>query len=49
MFVSLTLIFNLLKTFTFKSFVLFGKHTLLDKSIRVLQPPKHLSTLTENG
>ena len=29
--------------FTFKSYVLFGIHTLLDKSFRVLQLPAHLS------
>ena len=39
----------MLKTLRFKSSVLFGMHTLLDKSIRVLQLPKHLSNLTENG
>ena len=39
----------MLKTLRFKSSVLFGMHTLLDKSIRVLRLPKHLSNLTENG
>ena len=33
----------------FKSFVLFGTHTLLDKSLRVLQLPIHLSKSTGNG
>ena len=33
----------------FKSFVLFGTHTLLDKSLRVLQLQTHLSNLTANG
>ena len=37
---------NMLK---FKSSVLFGTHTLLDKSLRVLQHPTHLSNLTANG
>ena len=39
----------MLKTLRFKSSLLFGVHTLLDISIRVLQPRKHLSNLTENG
>ena len=39
----------LLKTLRFKSSVLFEMHALLDKSFRVLQLPKHLSNLTENG
>ena len=30
----------------FKSTVLFGTHTLLDKSLRVLQLPTHLPSLT---
>ena len=38
--------FNML---TFKSSALFGTHTLLDKSFRVLQLPTHLSNLTANG
>ena len=38
-----------MKTLRFKFSVLFGMHTLLDKSIRVLKIPKHLSNLTENG
>ena len=33
----------------FKSSVLFGMYTLLDKPLRVLQLPKHLPNLTENG
>ena len=32
----------------FKSFVLFGTHTLLDKSFTVLKLPRHLSNLTAN-
>ena len=36
----------MLKTFRFKSSVLFGTHNLLDKSLRVLQLPTHLSNLT---
>ena len=32
----------------FKSSVLFGTHTLLDKPLRVLQLPTHLSNLTVN-
>ena len=39
----------MLKTLRFKSSVLFGIHTLLDKSFRVLQLPTHLSNLTANG
>ena len=39
----------MLNTLRFKSSVLFGIHILLDKSIRVLQVPKHLSDLIENG
>ena len=39
----------MLSTLRFKSFVLFGTHTLLDKSFRVLQLPKHLPNLTANG
>ena len=38
-----------MQTLRFKFSVLFGMHTLLDKSIRVLKLPKHLSNLTENG
>ena len=33
----------------FKSFILLGTHTLLDKSFRVLQLATQLSKLTENG
>ena len=33
----------MLNTRKFKSFVLLGTHTLLDKSIRILQLPTHLS------
>ena len=33
----------------FQSSVLFGIHTLLDKSFKVLQLPAHLSNLTEKG
>ena len=33
----------------FNSFVSFGTHTLLDKSLRELQLPTHLSNLTANG
>ena len=33
----------------FKSSVSFGAHTLLNKSLRVLQLPTHLSSLTANG
>ena len=36
----------MLKTCIFKSSVLFGTHTLLDKSLRVLQIPTYLSNLT---
>ena len=39
----------MLKTLGFKSSVLFGKHTVLDKSLRVLQLPAHLSNLVANG
>ena len=38
----------MLNTLRFKS-VLFGIHTLLDKSLRVLQLQAHLSNLTANG
>ena len=33
----------------FKSFALFGALNLLDKSLRVLQLPRHLRNLTSNG
>ena len=39
----------MLNTLRFKSSVLFGIHTLLDKLLRVLQLPTHLSNLTEKG
>ena len=39
----------MLNTLRFKSSVSFGIHILLDKSLRVLQLPKYLSNLTENG
>ena len=39
----------MLNKLRFKSSVLFGTHTLLDKSLRVLQLPTHLFKLTENG
>ena len=39
----------MLNTLKFKSSVLFGTHTLLDKSLRVLQLPTDLSSLTANG
>ena len=38
----------MLNTLRVKSSVLFGTHALLDKSLRVLQPPTHLSKLTAN-
>ena len=39
----------MLNALRFKSSVLFGAHTFLDKSLIVLQLPTHLSNLTENG
>ena len=39
----------MLNILRFKSSVLFGTHTLLDKSLRVLQLLTHLSNLTANG
>ena len=39
----------MLSMLRFKSSVLFGTHTLLDKSLRVFQLPTYLSNLTENG
>ena len=39
----------ILKTSIFKSYVLFGTHPLLDKSLKVLQLPTHVSNLTANG
>ena len=38
----------MLNKLRFKSFVLFETHPLLDKSLRILQPPTHLSNLTAN-
>ena len=38
----------MLNTLGFKSYVLFGAHTLLDKSLKVLQLLKHLSELRAN-
>ena len=39
----------MLNTLRFESSVLFGTHTLLDKSLRVLKLPAHISNLTTNG
>ena len=39
----------MLKTFVFKSSVLFGIHTLLGQSLKVLPAPIHLSHGTANG
>ena len=39
---------TMLNTFRFKSSALFGIHTLLDKSVRVLQLPTRLSNSTVN-
>ena len=39
----------MLNILQFKSFVLFGTHTLSDKSLRVLQLPTHRPKLTTNG
>ena len=39
----------MLSTLRFKSSVLFGTHTLIDKSFRVLQFTAHLYILTANG
>ena len=39
----------ILKICTFKLSVLFRRHTLLEKSIRVLKLLTHLSDLTANG
>ena len=39
----------ILKAYKFKYYVLFGTHTLLDRSLRVLQLPTHPSKLTANG
>ena len=40
---------TMLNTLRSKSSVLFGTYTLLDKSLRVLELPAHLSNLTANG
>ena len=39
----------ILKACIFKWSVLFGTHTLLDKSLTVLQLPKHLRNLIADG
>ena len=39
----------MLNALRFKSSVLFGTHTLLDKSLRILQLPTDLSKLTAKG
>ena len=39
----------MLNTLRSKSSVLFVTHTLLDKPLKVLQLPTHLSNLTANG
>ena len=39
----------MLNMLRFKSSVLFGTHTSLDKSLRVSQLPTHLSNLSANG
>ena len=39
----------MLNAHTFKSSVLFGTPTLLDKSLKALQLPRYLSKLTANG
>ena len=39
----------MLSMLRFKSSVLFEIHSLLDKSLRVLELPTHLSDLTANG
>ena len=39
----------ILNTFIFKSSVSIGAHALLNKSLRVLKLPTHLSNLTANG
>ena len=38
----------MLETFRFKCSVLYGTHTLLDQSFRVLQLQTHISHLTTN-
>lgn len=48
--IAFTLGFDIIPvTLRFKSFVLFGMHTLLDGTLRVLQPRTNLSSLAENG
>ena len=39
----------MLNTLRIKYSLLFGSHTLLDKSLSVLQLPTHLFNLTANG
>ena len=39
----------MLNELRFKSSALFGTYALLDKSLRVLELPIHLSNLTANG
>ena len=39
----------MMKMLRFKSSVLIETHTLLDKSLRVLQIPTHLSNLNADG
>ena len=39
----------MLNMLRFKSSVLFGTHTLLNKLLRVLKLPAHQSNLTANG
>ena len=39
----------MLNTLKFKSSVLFGTYTLLDKSLKVLKLQTYLSNLTANG
>ena len=39
----------MLKSYQFKCFALSGAHTLLDRSLRLLQLPLHLSKLTTSG
>ena len=44
-FISVTII----KLLKFKFYILFGTHTLLDKTLKALQLPVHLSKLIANG
>ena len=46
---ALLMFLTMLKMLRFKSSVLFGTHTLLDKSFSILQLPIYLSNLTTNG